>query len=250
MSRIIHYVIRTIGGSADSQKSILNTLEKIPASERHDSVRTDNQISFPSTLWRGGIRDVALRDLSKRYPDVIIEVYGDGTMEDSTDLWKQRWHKGAYETCSFDPECLDEFAMILTPEEEFRQFSKYARRYYKLLDVIRDLAWRHILDTIERITGCRDAYIDIHEINEYQDILLISSLSNPEATMQVVEGVLPQEEEFWTDEGYYINYKDLSVEHLEKAVHYFDNLEKNIQNEKVTFTYHKEGNRYEFHPAQ
>lgn len=229
MSYITHYVIRAIGGAACSRKAILDTLEKIPAGAGNDFVRIDDQLSFPSPFWYGGVRDAELRELSKKYPDVIIEVAGDGSVEDSFDLWKQRWRGGSDETCRFDPASLGNFEGILTPEEEHKLFFERIDRCYKMLDAVHEMAWKHILGTVKRITGDASRELNFRRVNKDRDGgPCVCSRFAGECSVDVIEGVIPDEEALRTDKGDSVDCDDICIDDLKKVVRFFDDLEKDV----------------------
>ena len=171
--------------------------------------------------------DADLPPIAKRHPDVMIEVYGDGS--DSDDIWTARYRGEESETVRFSG--LDDFKDILTPSEAERIFIDARKKYWEALLALRQAARRRIHDVKLRICdGHEDCFLDISGMDgdDTDYVTIIAKTGIGEAERHIVFGFLSDNKKVLTDEGLEISLDDISPDSLRDLVCALENLERDI----------------------
>lgn len=140
-----------------------------------------------------------MKDVSRRHPGVIIEVWGDGAERD--DMWAERFRDGRSELVSRTKDPV--FADILTEYEAEHAFRDARERYDAALADLRKAAVRRIRTLKERITGAPDRFLWLNRLNDLCSQLVIADslpLSNREYVPLLVTGIHDDGEAVSTEE--------------------------------------------------
>lgn len=123
MGYLTHFSFFHIKGPEEQYQSLLQEIEDLVG---------DKQVTEDETFqgkWYSSDED--LKELSKKYPDLVFEVFGDG--EDADDKWHQFWNNGEVMTEGL------EFSIYKDIEEHFSPGLSIAKR--SVSHILSELKW-------------------------------------------------------------------------------------------------------------
>ena len=193
MGYMTYYGVSVIGGSADEQNAIFKEISKAVYGDENGA--SDIETGFEAK-WYDCEDDVTT--ISRRHPDIIIEVTGDG--ESSEDIWAERFRGGDTETLRFDG--LPDFKTILAPGEEEKAYDAAGRAYRKALEALRSTAIQRIRQLKDSITKEPDRHLSIELLNDSGPELVVAGtlpLSHREYVPLMVGGIHDDGDVLWTE---------------------------------------------------
>lgn len=188
-----------------------------------------------------------LKEISKRHPSVLIEIYCNG--EDAEDVWKARFRNGESETIQF--ETLPDFKDILSQEEEEKIFSKARDKYWEALLAMKEAAIRRIRTLKDRITEGPDRHLSLERLNDVCPQLVIACerpCSNREYDPLLVYGIHDDGETLSTEQDP-VDIKDLLPDDLHDLVDLLEGIVKEIEKGDIKGRWNDDEEWYELYYA-
>ena len=186
-----------------------------------------------------------LKEISKRHPSVLIEIYCNG--EDAEDVWKARFRDGESETIQF--ETLPDFKEILSQEEEEKVFSKARDKYWEALQAMKEAAIRRIRALKDRITEGPDRHLSLERLNNVCPQLVIAGerpCSNREYDPLLVYGIHDDGETLCTEQDP-VDIDDLLPDDLRELVGLLEGYIKEIEKGEIKGHWDEESEWYELY---
>lgn len=248
--------IRTIGGTVKQRKACQRKLVKIAnligtEVESFEIDGNEHGVNVRAHNYGCLDRDADMLPLSQKYPELIIEVSGEGEVND--DLWIARYRNGKKEENAYNPASICKFSDILTEGETERIFVEANAEYHTALDAMRKAARRRIQALKKRITGSEEAFLSLHILNKRFNQLVVSCQESYVSNKSLIPGVVTcihdDGETFATDLGDPTDLFQMVPSDIAEVVTCLEQFVKEIEGGVIKGRWNEEDEWYELYYA-